>query len=275
MADAEDPFVQCRNVTPTPLQRVQTAAGLFEAVKALRQRAKGSRAGLPASCGPDFRSLLAEKIEWFFDAWLSVGTPIDLQELEYLTGRLMELVEDSDSSIWLPESEWPLYVREVFDAVAKAELQLWKIHSDAIARLDGKWLHRWLWTIDGEELTDFPDAAAEVSEVSAADEEANAPAAPEAGSEFAKATDAVPPGYCDKEGKPFGPLVGSAKACLLAFKNYKHPRREILLKLHQNGEVWVRELGTRSVEVFFRSSAKFQAAFKNFKPDSKNDKDGK
>jgi hypothetical protein len=271
--DAEDPFVQCRNVTP--IQRIDTAMEVFEVVKALRKQAKGSRTGQPASCGPDLRSLLAEKIERFADAWLSVGTPIDLQELEYLAGRLMELVEDPDSSIWLPESEWPEYVSKVFNGVANAELKLRDIAIN-VWRTDAEWLHRWLWrTVDGEELTDFPDAAAEVSEVSAADEGVKAPAAPEAGGEFARATDKVPAEYCDENGEAFGPLEGSAKAVLRAFKSYKQPRREDLLRLHQSGEVWVRELGTRSVEVFFRSSAKFREASAKLKPDSNKDKDGK
>jgi hypothetical protein len=269
MADAEDPFGNA-------VARLQTAAGLFEAVKALRKQAKGSRAGMPASCGPVFRSALAEKIEWFADAWQSVGSLIDLidlEELEYKAGRLIELLEDPSSQIWKPETEWPLYVRDIFEAVAGMELKLWDVWQRA-QRMFDEWAGIAQMRMDdgGKLVIEFRGAAAEVSEVSAADEEANSPAAPEAGSKFARATDKVPELYREN-GRPCGPLTGNATALLRAITQRPDPRPEKLKRLH-GGQVWVRKTAEREFEVFFRTFKEFHEAEERLKPSEKPDNGG-
>jgi hypothetical protein len=181
----------------------------------------------------------------FKDQYGSNSTVLQLGERAAFAAREFVEMMRGNPELWpLPVAAWPMkHQREVWETLARAEREL------------REFLRPWPVLKQGEEE--------------------EAPATPAVASEFAKATDTVPGAYCDEEGKAYGPLAGSAKAVLRAFKSYAQPRREDLLRLHQSGEVWVRELGTRSVEVFFRTKEKFNEASKNFKPDSKRGKDGK
>ena len=82
--------------------------------------------------------------------------------------------------------------------------------------------------------------------------------------------DEVPRRFCDRSGNPIGPLTGTRTEIATAIRGV-YTRPEQLQTMHKNGRVFMRKLGRRTVEVFFRSSAEFsQAASRMSKPDSRH-----
>ena len=74
--------------------------------------------------------------------------------------------------------------------------------------------------------------------------------------EFAGSADPVPEQYQDQHG-PCGPLVGSATQLLSCISNAKRKDRSSLLKRHQSGQNFVRQLAPRKFEMFFRTRREF------------------
>ncbi len=118
------------------------------------------------------------------------------------------------------------------------------------------------WSMAGKALRAVEELTVERRQHEAREGSGNAnaaPTAPEAAPEFAGATDAVPAAYCE-DGRPCGPLAGNIADCVNALKWVKKARRADLLKLHQSGRVWVRQVGERQFELFFRSRTELQNA---------------
>jgi hypothetical protein len=118
------------------------------------------------------------------------------------------------------------------------------------------------WSMAGKALRAIEELTAKQRQHEAREESENAnaaPTAPAVGGEFARATDKVPEKYRE-DGQPCGPLVGNIADCVNALKWVKKARRADLLKLHQNERVWVRQVGDRQFELFFRSRTELQNA---------------
>jgi hypothetical protein len=81
-------------------------------------------------------------------------------------------------------------------------------------------------------------------------------------SDFASATDTVPTEYCDAGKKPIGPLEGSGAGLAKLVTRRPNAKRDDLLRRHVGESVFVRKIGERKFEVYFRKEVEYEAAKK-------------